>query len=165
MTVSLPNGSFVTSQLPIAQNVASTDRLLCIYNAANNPLVGNGTASTRTIPVMNLVYSISNNISLMAWTNAVTLSNTSNNYNAALTDCYIFVYANNAGNVTVTIPSIAHLGQGFVVVNGNISNSNVFVTSTPNTGYTISMANTYQLNNVVSLVLGPSNNFWVISKI
>ena len=52
------NGSFITSALPIASNVVMTDRILVLFNAIGNSSVSNGSPSTRTITVNNLINSV-----------------------------------------------------------------------------------------------------------
>lgn len=54
------NGSFTTSQLPQALNAVSTDRILMLFNANSNNMISNGSPSTRTISMANIITSINN---------------------------------------------------------------------------------------------------------
>lgn len=46
------------SELPIASNVVSTDRLIVLYNAISNSSVANGSPSARTIDVPSFANSV-----------------------------------------------------------------------------------------------------------
>jgi hypothetical protein len=53
----MANNSVAVSALPTASNLASTDRVLILYNAVSNAAVANGIPSVRTIPVSNFLVS------------------------------------------------------------------------------------------------------------
>lgn len=50
-----------TSELATTSNVASTDRLVVLYNAISNAAIANGTPQARTITINNLLAANSSN--------------------------------------------------------------------------------------------------------
>jgi hypothetical protein len=162
--MSKSNGSFITSNLAIASNVVGTDRILIVYNAIANQSVSNGSPSTRTIQVTNLVYSMSNSISLMSWTNSVAFSPNSVNYNVSLTDCYVFVNSNNQGNCTVTLPSASANGKGYIIKKTNANTLDTIVVGTDSNTCFIDSANTFTMNSMAEFVKGIDGNFWITGK-
>jgi hypothetical protein len=164
--MSRSNGSFITSNLAIASNVVGTDRILIVYNAIANTSIGAGSPQTRTIQVTNLVYSISNDISLMAWTNSVIFTTNNVNYNASIRDCYIFVDTNDQGNCTITLPSISANGKGYVIkkTNANTADTITIITDNANTCL-IENSNSYTMNSMANFVKDNEGNFWLIGNI
>lgn len=57
----MANNAMTITQLPQAQNVAATDLVLVVYNAASNVAVGNGSPSTRSMEVTNLANTLFSN--------------------------------------------------------------------------------------------------------
>jgi hypothetical protein len=53
----MTDNSLKVSELPTASNVASTDRVLLLYNAAGNTSINSGAASVRTVNVSTIVVS------------------------------------------------------------------------------------------------------------
>lgn len=159
------NGSFITSNLAIASNVAYTDRILVVYNAIANSSIGAGNPQTRTIQVINLVSSISNSISLMAWSNAIAFSPGNISYNVSLTDCYVFVNSNNQGNCSVVLPSASANSKGFVIKKTNANTLDSIIISTDSNVCLIDNSNTFTMNSTVEFVKGNDGNFWIVGKI
>lgn len=163
--MSSSNGSFITSNLAIALNATSTDRILIVYNAIANTSIGAGVPQTRTIQVINLVYSMANSISLMSWTNSVSFSSGNVNYNVSLTDCYIFVNCNNQGNCTVTLSNTTANGKGYVIKKTNANTEDTISIITNSNTCLIDNANSFAMNSTTELVKGIDGNFWITGKI
>ena len=54
------------SELATTTNVASTDRVLVLYNAASNAAIANGTPQARTITVRNFAGFLGNNLPVIS---------------------------------------------------------------------------------------------------
>src|ERR1700743_1479516 len=67
------NGSIVTSQLPVTSNVASTDRLLLLFNAISNSSVGNGSPQTRMVAISDLTNAVGNGFINIVVNNSITI--------------------------------------------------------------------------------------------
>ena|SRR5271157_6428090 len=158
------NGSFITSNLAIASNAASTDRILMVYNAIANSSIANGSPQTRTIQVINLVYSMANSISLMSWSNSVAFYPNNVSYNVSLTDCYVFVNSNNQGNCIVTLPSASANGKGYIIKKTSANTLDTIVIGTDSNTCLIDSANTFTMNSMAEFVKGVDGNFWITGK-
>jgi hypothetical protein len=162
MTVA--NGSFVVSRIPQAQNTASTDRVVILWNAANNVNVGNGSCQVRTIPLQKLVDSEA----LLIPTNSVVqtaFTPTVLTYPAKLTDHIILLDTNNQ-NGAIVLPLSAGIGKEYVIKK-LLNTADVVTIDTDDVnclvdgGATNSTSSAY---GVINLVMGPDKNYWITNK-
>ncbi len=159
--MSKSNGSFITSNLSIASNIALTDRILVVYNAIANSSVGNGNTQTRTITLNNFINSFSNNISLMSLTNTVAFSPGNVSYKISILDCYVFINSNNQGNCNVILPSISANGKGYIIKKTSSNTLDTIIITTDSINCLIDNANSFTINSMAGVVKGKDGNFWL----
>lgn len=148
----MANGAYRTSELPIANTMVSTDRVVIIYNSSGNPSVGNGSPGTRTIPLSKLIDAgMTEVLADFAVLNSFAIGNASSNLFVNSSSIYI----SNFEGTTFTVDTagvITANGYGLTSIqSNNISN----LASVATSGYYNDLSNTPAF--AVSAFLDTSN--------